>query len=84
MCNVPTDAHVDTFKIISHFQFTLYKKSFDIIRKVYKNATNKYFNTIFKHYSTDVTLMEMSVLIDFWFLTLKCGANRGFCIKSKN
>ena len=84
MSNGLTDAYMDTFKIISHIQYTLYKKSFYIIRKVYKNTTNKKYNTIFKLKSTDATLMGMSVLVDFRFLTLKIGANRGFCIKSKN
>ena len=45
-----------------HLQFPLYKKSFDII-KFYKNATNKYYNTIFKLYSTDAT--QKRPLLDF-------------------
>ena len=65
MCNGLRDACMDTFKIISHIQYILYKKSFDITRKVYKNATNKKYNTIFKLKSTDATLLEMSLLVDF-------------------
>ena len=65
MCNGLTDAYIDTFKIISHIQYTLYKKSFDITRKVYKNATNKKYNTIFKLKSTDATFLEMALLVYF-------------------
>ena len=84
MSNGLTDAYMDTFKIISHIQYTLYKKYFYIIRKVYKNTTNKKYNTIYKLKNTDATLMGMSVLVDFRFFTLKIVANHGFCIKSKN